>query len=85
MKTVKNSMLLLLILLCTGLQAQKADDPATHSFTVNSLEDEKLQSLIKQKLENSRFVFIGEQHGIKSAAGKRLFKLQGEQDKQLYN
>ena len=27
----------------------------------------------------------GESHGIKSAAGKRLSKLQGERDKQLYN
>ena len=68
MKTVKNSIVLLLVLLGSSLHAQKANEPATHSFTVNSLEDEKLHNLIIQKLENSRFVFVGEQHGIKSAA-----------------
>ena len=48
--------------------AQKEVDLSKHSFTMGSLEDGRFTELMNQKLENSRFVFVGEQHGIKSAA-----------------
>ena len=56
---------------------QKEIDFTQYSFTFNSLENADFEQLMKQKLENSRFVFVGEQHGIKSAATvtERLFSL----------
>jgi hypothetical protein len=69
---MKNSnFLLVLIMLLTiqpGQAQNKAIDLHDYSFSVNSLEDDRLTELLKVELQNSRFVFVGEQHGIKSAA-----------------
>jgi len=78
---MKNSkhLLLLVFLLCVqwGHAQKKEIDLTAYSFTMTSLDDEKLTTLMNEKLENSRFVFIGEQHGIKSAAEvtAHLYKL----------
>ncbi len=47
-----------------------------HTFTVNELTSEKLQSFIKEKIKPSQFIMLGEQHGIKEV---------GEITNTLYN
>lgn len=47
------------------IQAQDKVSLSNYSFQVDDLTDDKFVSLTKQRLENSQFVFVGEQHGIK--------------------
>lgn len=47
------------------LQAQTALDLKPYFFEVDDLADEMFVSFTNEKLKNSQFVFVGEQHGIK--------------------
>ncbi len=47
-----------------------------NSFTVTKLSSEKLQTFLKNKIEGSQFIMLGEQHGIKEV---------GEITNELYN
>jgi hypothetical protein len=48
--------------------AQKAPNLNDYILNVDDLTNNDFVSLIKSKLANSQFVFVGEQHGIKAAA-----------------
>lgn len=60
--------LLFLMSLNTTIQAQNGPDLADYSMNIDDLNDPEFVKLVKSKLTNSQFIFIGEQHGIKEAA-----------------
>lgn len=68
MKNLKCLLTCLLLTVSLSLSAQSEFKLADYSFTVNDLNDPLFEALMNKKLQNSRFVFVGEQHGIKSAA-----------------
>lgn len=68
MKNSKFISILVLLLAAQFAFAQNEVDLSKYSFTMSNLEDGRFTEFMNQKLENSRFVFVGEQHGIKSAA-----------------
>ncbi|TSE11363.1 hypothetical protein [Aquimarina algiphila] len=64
--------ILCLLLSCTFLSsplllAQNQVDLAKYSFEIDDFTDQKFVTLTQKSLENSQFVFVGEQHGIKEA------------------
>ncbi len=58
-------MILLLVLSTSLLKAQEALDLTPYSIQVESLEDAAFKSFMDKRLDNTQFVFVGEQHGIK--------------------
>lgn len=68
MKKITPYTFILLISLVTVLRSQTTPNLADYVLNVNDLNDTKAVELIKAKLKNSQFIFIGEQHGIKEAA-----------------
>lgn len=55
----------LFICLClVSVQAQNSEGIKKHSFSVSDLSDEAFKNFIQPQIEESQFIFFGEQHGI---------------------
>ncbi len=65
MKTFIVQLLSTLLLSSSLIKAQDKTDLANYSFEIDNLSDQKFAVLAKERLKNSQFVFIGEQHGVK--------------------
>jgi hypothetical protein len=58
----------ILLAICFGSQiclGQVDQKPTPYSFNVESINSEKVDSLLTSKMQESQFILIGEQHGIK--------------------
>jgi len=64
---MKNCILTLGFALFFVLPKLEAQDLTPYAFEVDGLDDDLFVTFTRQKLENSQFVFIGEQHGILAA------------------
>ncbi|MCE7994776.1 MAG: hypothetical protein HEP71_22565 [Roseivirga sp.] len=68
MKKATHYTLILLFSIISGLEAQNGPNLTDHILNIDDLNDPAFVQLMKNKLTNSQFVFVGEQHGIKEAA-----------------
>ncbi|MBG6128627.1 hypothetical protein IWQ47_000683 [Aquimarina sp. EL_43] len=65
MKTIFSLLLSITFLSTTVIYSQDKIDLSKYSFQIENFNDGTFLSFTKQRLENSQFVFVGEQHGIK--------------------
>ena len=67
MKRLKLLFVVAMVIFGNGLFAQSALDLSDFSIQLDDLEGQQFRSFMEDRLQNSQFVFIGEQHGIKEA------------------
>ncbi|WP_024768936.1 hypothetical protein [Aquimarina macrocephali] len=67
MKTIFSLFLSITFLSTAFIYSQDKIDLSKYSFQIEDLKNDTFLSFTKQRLENSQFVFVGEQHGIKEA------------------